>query len=358
MPQKNSARLRFGAAFLILVTWFPLVASAQTPTVLAELFRNIDCTNCAQPDNSFESFVASNPGVVVINYNNGTPNPNDPFYIASNPASQDRDQFYGGANGLGDPTAYIDGLFAGTNSSSEPQWEAIANAGFSKPLNPLFPTVEFGPNGIDTISFTLGPHKLVRAYVAIIESKIFYDNGKHSYGNPPDTLWNNVFRTMLPGPNGSDPFSGITPPFNVVFDPSQYDGKFIGNEQNMTAVVFTEDEAATTNNSHQAEALGVVSLARPSAVSKNNSAANGLSFPQNPISPNGSFRFSLANAGEVQITAYDMLGRGIHTFVSGTMPAGETTVELNGTSLPAGAYVACMTVDGYPVDQQKFIVGP
>jgi hypothetical protein len=356
MPQKNSARLRYGAAFLILFTWFPLVASAQTPTVLAELFRNIDCTNCAQPDNSFESFVASHPGVIVINYNNGTPNPNDPFYIASNPASQDRNQFYGGANGLGDPTAYIDGLFGGTGSPTEPQWEAIANAGLSKPLNPIYPTVEFGPNGIDTISFTLGPHKLVRAYVAIIESKIFYDNGKHSYGNPPDTLWNNVFRTMLPGPNGSDPFSGITPPFNVVFDPSQYDGKFTGNEQNMTAVVFTEDEAATSNNSHQAEALGVVSLARPDGVTEANAATNRLIIPANPITRQGHIGIELQSSSEVQLTLFDLLGREVRTLVADRLPAGQTSVELEGSGLAAGCYVAHLAVDGRDAGHAMLVV--
>lgn len=356
MLRKKSTLLRFFITFVILVTGLPFAASAQTaPAVLAELFRNIDCLNCQTPDNAFESFVQSHPGIVVINYNNDTPDPNDPFYIASLPASKDRNEFYGGSTGLSDPTAYIDGIFAGSGSNTEPQWEADANAGLAHPLNPQSPIVAFGPNGIDTISFTLTPHKLVVAYVAIVESKIFYDNGNHSYGNPPDSLWNNVFRTMLLGPNDSGQVMGLRN-FKVVFDPSQY--PFTGDPANMSAVIFTQDAAAASagNNSHQAEALGVVSLAPPSAVAEKGSSEDRLIIPQNPLSPRGEFRFELAAPGRVQISLFDMLGREIRTLVEGTMPSGQTTVELNETSLLPGAYIARMTVDGITVDQKKFVM--
>ena len=93
MLRKVSPLLRSVVTFLVLNSALPVAALAQTPTVLAELFRNIDCGNCQVADNSFEAYVKSHPGVVLINYNNSTPNPNDPFYLASSPASHDRDLF-------------------------------------------------------------------------------------------------------------------------------------------------------------------------------------------------------------------------------------------------------------------------
>jgi hypothetical protein len=340
-------------AFLCLPLASGALAQVAPPTVLAEIFRNTDCAACATPSASFESYTTSHPGIVVINYHNGNPSSSDPFYTASLQASLARDQFYGGASGLSGPVAYVDGIFAGSGSQSETEWEAYANAGISKPLNPQFPTVAHGPNGIDTINFSLGPHKLVVANVAIIESQVYYVNSTGAYGRPAGDLWNNVFRTMLPGPNGSEPFSGIKN-FSMVYDPSQY--SFAGNPQNMTAVMFTQDNAGTGgNNSHQVEALGVVSLARPSSVATSHVPTDRLILYANPVSKNGSFRFSLVRASEVQITLYDLLGREARTLVSGAMPSGETTVELNGTSIPSGIYIARMVVDGRTVDQKKFV---
>ena len=336
---------------LAISAGLPASGSAQ-PAVLAELFRNINCSNCQTPDNNYETYMSTHPGVVLINYHNSTGDPQDPFYTASLPASNDRDQFYGGSGGLSDPNAYIDGISAGSGAQSEPTWEAYTTAALSNALNAINATVAYGPNGIDTISFILQPHKTVVVYVAIKESQLYYVNSE-AYGRPPGDLWNDVFRTMLPSPAGSTPFTG-TKSFTIVFDPSNY--PFTGNEQNMTAVIFTEDASSTgTNNSHQANALGVVSLARPSAVAQSNSQASHLIISTNPFTGKDQIRLSLDAAGRAQVTLTDMLGRQVRTLVDGMMPAGETSLEMNGLTLPAGAYIARLTVDGHVASQAKFV---
>ncbi len=321
--------------------------------ILAELFSNVNCGNCPVPDNMYENYVNSHSNVAVINYHNSTTDPQDPFYLASLPASQQRDVFYGGSGGLSDPTAYIDGVFAG---STEGTWETYSNAAVGKAI-PITPIVSHGPAGIDTITFSVtGASPIqVNAYVAITESQIYFGNNK-SYGNPPDSLWNNIFRTMLIPAGGTNFNLNGTNTFSVIYDSSAQ--RFAGNLQNMQAVVFVQDVSPTTpsnNNSHQVEAIGVVSLGSPSAVTAQNASATRLIIPDNPLSPQGEFRLELASPGHVQVTVYDMLGRKIRTLVDGTMPAGETTVDMNGTTLPSGAYLAQLSVDGLVVDQQKFV---
>ena len=337
----------------------PSAASAQqtTPTVLAELFSNINCPNCPGPDSTYEAYVAAHPGVVLINYHNSTTDPNDPFYIASLPGSQQRDVFYGGPQN--DPSAWIDGFL-----STLGNWETNTDQAMQHTLpGSIGANVSRGPSGKDTISFTVTGSPSVSGqvvyYVAIKESRIYFANSE-KYGNPSDSLWNDVFRVMLPNSNGSTPFSFAgTHHFSVIYDSSTYAGKFIGSMQNMTAVIFVQDAGASSGSNHQVEALGTVSLATPSGVTETTAAStNRLILPENPIHANGAFEFELASAGNVQVIIYDLLGRQIRTLVEGMMPAGETTVDMNGNILPAGCYIARLTVDGNPVDQAKFIVAP
>jgi len=348
MLQKKWFFLRYGIALLVVIGGLPLAGLAQTqPTVLAELFRNINCSNCQVPDNEYEAYMSTHPGIVLINYHNSTGDPQDPFYTASLPASNDRDLFYGGP--LNDPDAFIDGISAGAGQQNEPAWEAITNAALSKPLNAINATVYYGPNGIDTISFILQPHKTVIVYVAIKESQLLYVNSE-KYGRPSDDLWNDVFRTMLPTPNGSTAFTG-TKSFNIIFDPSNY--PFNGNEQNMTAVIFTQDANSSTK---QAEALGVVSLAQSSAVTERNTASNRLIIPANPIRQQGHIGIELQSSSDVQLTLSDLLGRQVRTLVDGRMPAGQTSVELEGSGLAAGCYVAHLTVDGREAGHAMLVI--
>ncbi len=344
--------VRFYIAFFLLIVWRPISALAQ-PTVLAELFCNINCTNCPTPDNAYGNFLSSHPGVALIKYHNSDTDPNDLFYTGSKPASQDRDVFYGGPGGQSDPSASIDGIVAG---SEESQWETYTNLAFEHPLPAITSSISQGPNGIDTISFTVTGTSSTQVvyYVAIKESQILYVNSK-GYGNPPGDLWDDVFRSMLPSATGSMPFSfSGTHKFSVIYDPSQY--LYSGNEQNMTAVIFVQDQNSTSGNNYQVEAIDTIPLATTAAVTATVSPTNRLIIPANPLSSQREFAFELASAGDVQLNVYDMLGRQVRTLVDGRMPSGETTVDMNGNSLTAGCYIARLVVNGQDADQAKFIV--
>jgi hypothetical protein len=124
----------------------------------------------------------------------------------------------------------------------------------------------------------------------------------------------------------------------------------------MTAIMFTQEESATgTDNSHQVQAMGFVSLATPNAVAHASAQKDALIL-SGALSANSNFRFSLGSPADVQIVLYDLLGREVRTLVAGPMPEGETTVELNGARIPAGVYIARMTANGRTVDQKKFVV--
>ncbi len=333
---------------------YPVAASAQQqPSVLTELFCNINCGNCPAPDSKYETYRSIHPNVIVINYHNSTTDNQEPFFVASFPYSQQRDQFYGGSGGLSDPSGYIDGIFG----SNESVWEALSNADAGKAL-PISPTVAYGPNGIDTINFTVTGSASVQvsAAVAIKESQVYFVNDK-DYGPTPGNLWNDIFRTTLTPAGGTNFNLNGTHTFSVVYDSSIY--QYAGNFQNMTAVVFIQDVSPSTpsnNNSHQVEAVGQLSLAPLSGVSETSPSSDQLILPENPLPPNGEFQFELAKAGDVRISVYDLLGREVRTLLDGAMPAGKTTVDVSGASLSSGVYIVRMLVDGEAVDQKKFVV--
>ena len=348
--------VRFYTAFFLLIVCQPISALAQ-PAALAELFCNINCSNCPTPDNAYDNFLASHPDVVLVKYHNSDTDPNDLFYTGSKPASQNRDVFYGGPGGQNDPAASIDGIVAG---SEEAQWETYSNLALEHPLPVITSSISQGPSvsggNIDTISFTVtgSSSTQVIAYVAIKQSQILYPNTE-GYGNPPGDLWNDVFRTMLPTASGSTPFSfSGTHKFSVVYDPSQY--LYSANEQNMTAVIFVQDQNSTSGNSYQVEAIDTIPLASTAGVTATTTPSNRIILPTNPLSAQEEFSFSLAAAGDVQLSLFDLLGRQVRTLVSGMMPSGETTVNMSGASLSAGCYIARLVVNGRDADNEKFIV--
>ncbi|HET6401087.1 MAG TPA: hypothetical protein VFH95_06770 [Candidatus Kapabacteria bacterium] len=337
-------------------------AAAQTqPQILAELFDNFGCANCTTPDSNYSNFVTENPsyGIVVISYHNNFPDQSDEFYLESR-ANVDKRGGSSYYNVSADPAAFIDGY---TSSSSPYNWIHDTKTDHAFPLAPLTqaPKAVIGSDGLIHITFSAtGPtsgSSVVR--VALKESHIYFANKEPSgYGNPPDSLWNDVFRAMLPNSTDATPLGpGETRSFDVVFDP----GKFVygsnWNTQNMEAVVFVQDVSPTGAGNYVVESIGVVSLAGLSGVapSPELSAASlrVVGIPSNP-----ELEVSLPASSRVSIVISDMLGRPVRTVAEAMMPAGETTVDLNGNILPDGCYIARLTVDGNPADQAKFIVAP
>ena len=343
------------ALFLLL----PISAAAQ-PTALAELFRNFGCNNCEPPDSAYGYYLSKHPGVVLINYHNSIPYQEDPFYKASASSVNVRNQFY---SVQANPTAFIDGVFAGNSQASEPQWEnnttgAIA---LSSHLSPISNISISQNNGVDSIHFTVNgsSNTQVRYYVAIKESKIAQaNNDQGGYGLPPGGLWNDVFRTMLPNGNGSTPFTlSGSHSFVEAYDPSKY--FYQGVPENMTAVIFVQDVnpvPGVTPTSYQVEAIDTIPLSSSSAVAEAAPISSRLSVSSNPLGLRGHIGFELPNAAHVQISESDMLGRNVRTLFDGEAPSGQTSIEMSSSLIPPGCYIIRMSVDGNIVDVEKFVV--
>jgi hypothetical protein len=351
--------VRYLFTLFLILTAIPLKSIGQ-PKVLAELFRNDNCSNCMTADTNYDNYVASHPGVVLINYSNSNADANDPFFVASKPASDDRDKFYAPNVGLSDPNAYIDGFAGGANA--EPTWESITTLSLSNTLPVIAPKIGFNldGSGIDTISFSVSGSvdKNVIAYVAIKESKLYYDN-PYGYGKPPGNIWNDVFRTMIPARGSSSFLMTGTHNFTVLYDPVDSNYFFSGVPQNMTAIIFVQDVnvVPSSNNSRQIEAIGEISMDPATAgVAQPASSSNRLILPVNPILHQGHLCVQLSQAAQVRIVLSDMLGRDVHTIGEVMMPEGQTSIEMASGILPAGCYIARMIVDGNEVDHAKLIV--
>ncbi|HZK75916.1 MAG TPA: T9SS type A sorting domain-containing protein [Candidatus Kapabacteria bacterium] len=358
--------MKIGIVLLILlaatasVVVAPAVAQTQ-PQILTELFCSFGCANCPGPDSAYNNFVTQNPsyGIVVINYHNQIADPADEFYKESRTDVDKRDgsSYY---NVSADPAAFINGYLS---FSTPNDWVTDTKTDHGFPLAPLTqaPKAAIGSDDLIHITFSAtGPtsgSSVVR--VALKESHIYFVNTEpDGYGNPPDSLWSDIFRAMLPNSTDATPLSlGETRSFDVVFDPSKfvYGGNW--NPQNMDAVVFVQDVASNQGNGYNIESIGLVSLASANSVTPSSEASSTSIRVAGPPS-NPELEVTLPASSRVNIVISDMLGRPVRRIAEAIMPAGQTSVDMNGSNLPAGCYIARLTVDGRDADQAKFIVAP
>jgi hypothetical protein len=68
-------------------------------------------------------------------------------------------------------------------------------------------------------------------------------------------------------------------------------------------------------------------------------------FP-NPFNPTTTIRFSLATAGQVHLTVYDLAGREVAALVDGYRTAGMQEVSFDATALPSGVYMYRLSANG------------
>ena len=350
---KRQHTIKLLSAIAVLLAIIPLRAIGQAqPKVLSELFSNFNCGNCRVPDSTYEAYAALNPGIVLISYHNEITDPKDSFFLASKSSTTQRSgNFY---NITADPTAVIDGF---GSASSEGTWEGNTTTALQFSLPVITPTMSVDAQGIITVNFTVTgtSGKQVNAYVALKESHIFYHNTE-AYGATSGDLWNDIFRTMLPKPTGSDAFAlSGSQNFSYTYDPSTHP---TWNVQNMTAVVIVQDASPSSPNSYQVEALGVLPLGGAGGVADAHTPTTHLMISGNPVVHQSHIGFELAQPASVRITLCDMLGREVETLAEGMMPSGETSIEMNGGSLPSGCYMARMFVGGQEVDHAKLIVEP
>jgi len=63
----------------------------------------------------------------------------------------------------------------------------------------------------------------------------------------------------------------------------------------------------------------------------------------NPFNPSTTFKFSLSEAGEVDLSVYNVLGQKVSTVVSGTLDAGQHEVTWDGEQFSSGVYFYRLT---------------
>jgi hypothetical protein len=297
------------------------------------------------------------PEIVPINYHNNFPDLNDGFYLAARFSVNTRNTFY---NVSGDPDGIINGFIG---SSDEPTWEAYST---SKALSAAPIAMNAYMQSNDSVyvhlSNSVMPGVPVRLYVAIVESHIVMANSE-AEGVPQSGFWDNVFRMMLPSASGTNPFipTGSDDYTFSFAAPTTTDVTgHLWNLQNMTAVAFLQDvnpslDAHGKTLGYPVEAIGVVSLADLSAVANSQTASSPLlqvfGMPSNP-----QIRLSLPISNRILITLSDLLGRQVRVLVDGRMPSGQTSVELSGSGLAAGCYVAHLSVDGRDAGHAMLVI--
>ena len=75
-------------------------------------------------------------------------------------------------------------------------------------------------------------------------------------------------------------------------------------------------------------------------------APTALGVRPNPTRGSATFAFELADAADVRLAVYDVLGRQVALLQDGALDAGTHTVAFDGRALPAGAYVYRLATDG------------
>jgi Secretion system C-terminal sorting domain len=75
----------------------------------------------------------------------------------------------------------------------------------------------------------------------------------------------------------------------------------------------------------------------------------------NPFNPNTTINFSLAKEGHVKLTVYNSIGSKVATIVDEYKPAGNYSIQFNGSRLASGIYVYRLETDNYSA-AKKFIL--
>ncbi|MBC8377504.1 MAG: T9SS type A sorting domain-containing protein [FCB group bacterium] len=89
-------------------------------------------------------------------------------------------------------------------------------------------------------------------------------------------------------------------------------------------------------------------------------SALSAAYP-NPFNPTTNIEFQLANASDVSLTVYNMLGQEVATLISGFQTAGSYTVQWNGLdavghSVPSGLYFYTMQTEGFSATQKMMLL--
>lgn len=76
----------------------------------------------------------------------------------------------------------------------------------------------------------------------------------------------------------------------------------------------------------------------------------------NPFNPSTTIQFNLLQAGEVQLSVYNILGRKVETLVDGVHRAGRHTVTFNAGNLSSGVYIYRLKTNGYSQSRRMLLM--
>jgi hypothetical protein len=93
-------------------------------------------------------------------------------------------------------------------------------------------------------------------------------------------------------------------------------------------------------------------------IEKVNNLPQGFTLSQNypnPFNPATTIKYSLAKEGNVKLTVYNAIGNKVATIVNENKPAGNYSVQFNGSNLSSGIYLYRLESGNYSV-AKKFIL--
>ncbi len=344
--------------FSLVIFFLLLVYRTASAQFLVEVLRNTDCANCKTPDAQYESLVAQHPEykVQIVYIHNNFPSPVDPFFLASKGDVNVRvgSSFYQVAV---DPTAFISGNNASTSFST---WKSLTEQTattnhYSATLGITTSIDGSGKLHVDLHADGTTGGKSVKPYAMLVESGVKYNNTQ-SYGNPADGNWNNIFRAMIPAPNGGDAITLSGPQdFHYVYDPT---GK-PWNLQNSKIVAFLQEVTAQSDNiSRNIDAFSTAPITT-AGVAERKSQTSSLDAPiPNPSQSFAKIPFHIAAPANVKIVICDDLGREISTIMDGFVSETESSAVFYPNNISRGLYYARMYADGNFIGMQKIVFAP
>ncbi len=198
--------------------------------VLIELFSNDMCTHCPEAEEIIDSLMEVDTNLYLVTYHVGTPDHNDPFYLADSSEINARIIYYYGDPYPGTPYVVINGIYSYTGTLGAPAWgekiNELHDRQYSHILN-VSGTYDISSRSGRLTAILLGdPGGECRIRVAMVESNIHYaaPNG--------DSLYNYILRKM---PGGAGGQVGDSVRFN-------FDVPETVNDSNVDFIVFLQND--------------------------------------------------------------------------------------------------------------------
>jgi hypothetical protein len=194
----------------------------------------------------------------------------------------------------------------------------------------------------------------------ILELRIAWDSLSTDNKKIKPEINSRIGFAMNNNDNDSDGRDGTIMWSAVVDDAVKDNREFLGmiqflddNKLKMTAMNFISGAANPNANTYNINFVVNVES------QKNGITPDEFSLNQNypnPFNPSTTIKYSLADAGNVLLAVYDMLGREVQTLVNKLQEASSYTVHFNADNLSSGIYLYKLQIDGKVIGSKKMIL--